>query len=167
MKFTRNNIAETWKVLSDFKGAYNKKFSMYLVLNQKRLKPFIEEIIEIQKLVAPNDRIRELQQQELDIINKYVERDEGNKPIIYNGQSFKLSPENKVKYEEEILKFREENKDTIDEVTSNKVEFERLMNEEVDIELIQFPFDCIPDQIDVETLEKMSDIIKDFDNIVE
>ena len=163
MKMVRKNIAELWKVLSEFKGAYNKKFSMYLVLNLKRLKPFIDEVIEIQKLIEPTESLIELQKKELEIINKYVERDDTGKPILISQNSFKISPENKEKYDVDILKFQDENKDIFQEISNNKKEYERLMNEELDSDIMEIPFDCIPENIEVDILAKMSNIVKDFE----
>jgi hypothetical protein len=163
MKMSRKNIAELWKVLSEFKGAYNKKFSMYLVLNLKRLKPYIDEVAEMQKLIEQTPALRELQQKELDIVNKYIERDENGKPLIINNNSFKISVEHKEKYEEDMLKFQDENKQLLQEITNNKNEYERLMNEEIETDIMEIPFDCIPENIEVDILEKMSTIVKDFE----
>jgi hypothetical protein len=162
MKITRKRVVQIFNTLSDFKGIYNKIFSMYLVLNTKKFNSIIEEIQEIQKSSVPSEEYTELQKKELEIVNKYVEKDENNKPVMVNDRGFKIKSDCVEIYSQEKKELIDNNKNILDEYKKVIDNIEVLMDEEVDVDVMPIPFDSVPEDIEVDKLEILSDIIKDF-----
>lgn len=162
MKITRKKATELFNTLSTFTGVYNKTFSMYLVLNNKKLMPTIQEVQEIQKTSTPSPEYMELQKKELEIVNKYVEKDEKDNPVLVGNNGFKINPEKFDVYTAEKNELIESNKEIIDEFETLKDNVEKLINEEIEIDLLLIPFECVPDEIGVTDLESLSTIIDGF-----
>jgi len=162
MKTTRKKAVELYNTLSTFKGVYNKTFSMYLVLNNKKLIPIMQEVQDIQSSTQPTPEYLELQKKELAIVNKYVAKDENDKPVIVGNGGFQIQPEHFNEYKEEKQYLIDNNKTIIDEYEELKSNVEKLMSEEIECDLILIPFETIPDEIGVKDLETLSVIVEDF-----
>ena len=165
MKITRKNAIELNNILSNFDGTYNKTFSMYLVLNSKKLTTLMAEVQDIQTSSQPKQELLELQQKEVDLLNEYVEKGEDGKPIILGQNNYKLKAETVEEYNEKKKQLLDDNKDVIDEFETLKDNVASLLDEEIELDLISIPFECVPDEIDVKKLEILSVIIKDFGKI--
>lgn len=161
MKLKRKTIVDIYKTLSEFTGTYSKVFSMYIMLNNKKLKPVLEEIQILQQSTQPSDEYRNAQQRELNLLNEYVERDENNKPIRLGERSFKIQPEKLEEYNKLHSEMIEETKDIREEYEQVIRNVEALMEEEIEVELMEIPFESFPEEIEVEKLTALSDIIKD------
>lgn len=162
MKITRKNAIELYNTLSNFKGVYNKTFSMYLILNNKKLIPIMKDVQDIQSSLQPSPEYMELQKKELEIVNKYVAKDENNQPILIGNSGFKINPEYFDIYNQEKSELIDDNKGIIDEFELLKSNAEKIINEEIEIDLLPIPFEAIPDEIGVKDLEILSEIIEDF-----
>lgn len=162
MKITRKEVINLHNTLSGFKGTYNKTFSMYLILNNKKLIPVIQEIQEISKLSIPSEEYMNLQKLELEIVNKYVDKDENGKSVSVGENGFKIREDSIEVYKTEKEKFLEDNKSIIDEFEALKENVEKLINEEIEVDFILIPFSCIPEEINVTELETLSTIVQDF-----
>ena len=165
MKLARKKAVEIHNMLSGFKGTYNKTFSMYLILNTKKLKPVIQEIQDIQESSKPSGKFLELQQQELALVNEYVDKDKNGNPITVGENGFKIRENDIDIYNSKKNALMDDNKDIIDEFEALKDNVDKLVNEEVEVDFILIPFDCIPEEIGVTELEVLSTIVEDFGKI--
>ena len=162
MKTTRKKAVELYNTLSTFKGVYNKTFSMYLVLNNKKLIPIMQEVQDIQSSTQPTPEYLELQKKELAIVNKYAVKDENDKLVIVANGGFQIQIDKVNEYKEEKECLINNNKTIIDEYEELKSNIEKLMSEEIECDLILIPFETIPDEIGVKDLETLSVIVEDF-----
>lgn len=167
MKITRKKSIELFNTLSNFKGTYNKVFSMYLVLNNKKMVPFLQEIQDIQNSAVPSQEYLDLQQKELDIVNKYVDKDESGKPMIIGNGGFKIKKEFFEVYTKEKQELIDNNESIITEYKKLEENVNMLLEEEIDIDFMMIPFDSIPEEIAVKELEILSIIIQDFGKVKE
>ena len=165
MKTTRKKAVELYNTLSTFKGVYNKTFSMYLVLNNKKLIPIMQEVQDIQSSTQPTPEYLELQKKELAIVNKYAVKDENDKLVIVANGGFQIQIDKVNEYKEEKECLINNNKTIIDEYEELKSNIEKLMSEEIECDLILIPFETIPDEIGVKDLETLSEIVEDFGKI--
>lgn len=167
IELDREKIVKLWNVLTTFNGTYDKTFSMYLILNQKKLKPFVEEIMEIQKTLEPTEEYKELQKQEFAIISKYSEKDSEGQPIKITENSFKIKEGSVEQYKEEYNIFKEKNIDILKKSLEVRNEVQELMQENIEIDIIKMPFKSLPSEIDISVLDNLSELIKDLDKIEE
>jgi len=165
MKTTRKKAVDLYNTLSTFKGVYNKTFSMYLVLNNKKLIPIMQEVQDIQSSTQPTPEYLELQKKELAIVNKYAVKDENDKLVIVANGGFQIQIDKVNEYKEEKECLINNNKTIIDEYEELKSNIEKLMSEEIECDLILIPFETIPDEIGVKDLETLSEIVEDFGKI--
>jgi len=165
MKITREQAIKINKVLSNFNGTYNKLFSMYIVLNLKKLVPTMEEVQEIVNSGSPSPEYLELQKKELDIVNKYIEKDENNNPVMISKDQFKIKEEFHTVYIEEKKELIENNQNIINEYRELNDSIEKLIKEEIEVDIIKIPFGSVPEEIEVENLEILSAIISDFGKV--
>ena len=161
MKITRKSALEVYNTLATFKDKeHNKSFSMYTILNTKKLLPYMMEIQDIQNSVQPSPEYLEVQKKELDLVNKYVI--EEDKPVSVNNIRYTIKKEFVETFLKEKTELLDSNKEIIDEFKLLHQNVENLINEEVDIDLITINFDIVPDVISPSALEKISPIIKNF-----
>lgn len=165
MKAKRKEFLELWNKLSSLKGDQDKVFGMYIILNCKRLDSYIKEMQQMRQMSVPSEKFKQCINEENEIIKKYVDKDENGNPIKLNDNMFKLKKENVNKYKEDIEIFRRDNAVILNEQTKINETFNNYMDEEIDINLALIPFDCFPQTIDIDMLDKFSKIIKDFDDI--
>ena len=163
MKITRKKAIELYNTLSSFKGVYNKSFSMYIILNVKKMRSTMEEIEEMRKSSAPSPEYVELQQKEIDMLNKYCDRDENRNPIQLSPNRYKINPELLEEYKIEKEKLMKDNEEILREYDSIQENINTLLEEEVEIDFIKIPFDCVPEDISVNDMEILSEIVKDFE----
>lgn len=161
MKITRKSALELYNTLATFKDKeINKSFSMYSILNTKKLMPYMIEIQDIQNSVQPSPEYLEVQQKELDLVNKYVI--EEDKPVSVNNTRYTIKKDFVETFLKEKAELLDSNKEIIEEFRLLHQNVETLINEEVDIDLITINFDIVPDVISPSALETISPIIKNF-----
>jgi len=168
MKLTRKRVLEVFRILQSFKGKVDKTFGMYILVNEKKLVPLIQEIDEIRKISFASEEIALLQQQEKDILFKYVARDENNNPIQMGENNFKIQVGKEREYKKEVDDFFEINKFTLEDYQTQVKHVNELLDEEVEVEIMKIPYEVVPKTLDLrQELAILVDILKeDLEEIV-
>jgi len=161
MKFKRKRLLDLYKTLNKIKGQKDKTFGLYILINEKRLITIIQEIDEMRKISFATERIQQLQQQELDILLKYVEKDENDKPIMFSANQYKILEDKREDYKKESQNFYEINKFELEDYQSQVNHVNELLEEEIEVDLLEIPFEVVPKEMDLrDELAILFDLLK-------
>ncbi len=154
MKIKRNEILSLWDVLCSFNGQAGVKFCYAVAKNKRLLQGEVESIYE-----ANPDTSEDFRSEKKKILDKYAEKDNKKKPIYIdkgNGVSEpKVKPEDRLKAIREIEELKNEKfKDKSDQ-------YDKLLREEVEINLHQISLDQFPDNISQHKMDVLFCLIKE------
>lgn len=148
------DIKKAIDALEKIKNIKNKKLALAIIKNKEILNNELKNIEKIKNDVHP-DYVH-FENKRILLCETYCERDENNKPIIetINGvSSFKIK--DMETFSEKYKELLKEYDYVIKDMERNKIEFEKFLDEEADIELKTVSIDDLPDDIDAETLENI------------
>ncbi len=138
------NSFQALDVVKDLKGV---KFAYALLKNKKKIE---EEIKIFEEIIKPNSKFEEYEMQRIKLCELHSEKNEDGTPVII-GDRYKLIDENVFNKELEILKL--DYKEFIDERMKQINEYNKMLDEDINIEIIKIKFDDIPSNISAKELE--------------
>jgi len=144
------NAIESVKTIKDVKFAYA------LVKNKKRIKEEIELLKEATKV---SDKLQEYEKKRIMLCKQYCEKDDNKKPIIKNNSYCGL--DNNKNFNEEIKKLREEYKEELDNREKQIEDYNKLLEEKVEIDFYKISLKNIPQDISAEQLEPLMILVNE------
>lgn len=147
----KQEIVDLYNGLSVIKDLKGVKLNYAIAKNISLLEP---EVKALQKAHMSSDSFQEYEKKRVEIAEKYAKKEENGNPIIVN-DNYIL--EDKYGFTKEVEKLNKEYKKTIDERKAQMEEVDKLLLEEVPIELHKITLDDIPNDV---TTEQMKSIIK-------
>lgn len=154
----RYNVINLWAIFNRFENEkYNILFSYFIAKNKIKLK---DEILLIEQAKQPSDEYLEFDKQRVDLALKYCDRDENEKPKIFE-KNYVIT-ENKKEFDEELIKLRDSFSNVINEREQQMQDYIDFLNKDVDIELESVSLEHLPPNIEPKILEVFmeSNIIK-------
>jgi hypothetical protein len=144
----KSQAVELWNILKYLENEINTgkmlvktKFSYIILTNLSVLDSLVEII---KKVGNPDDMFKKYDEERATLAKTYAEKDKDNQPIIENN-SYKLSGDGLVKFNEEFKKLGETHKDTLEKRRLQLKEVEDILKEDVEIVLSKVKLDLLPE----------------------
>lgn len=150
MKLKRNDLFKLFNALSSLKGKFNKHFQLYVFDNINILEPMVKSMSEVFK---PSEKFMEFEKKRNDILKRLAEKDDKGSPKTYidpytKADSYYILPDNIKIAQEEIRVLQEPYRDAIDENINQQKEADKILQEDVDVNIRLIPFEYFPDELD-------------------
>lgn len=155
----RRTLLELWKVFERLAGLkHDVRFSYFLAKNKVVLKTELEILDEAYK---PNELYISYEQKRVEAAQKLADKDDSNQPKINNG-SYVINI-NRDEFQKEIKKLKIKFKKAIDEREKQIGDYEKLLDEDVNIDLTKIRFSQLPEQIESAYMEVFieADLVED------
>jgi len=137
---------------ADLKGV---KFNYGILKNINKIKPEIESLQESSK---PTPEFQEFEKKRVELAKECAKKDDKDKPVI-EGDQYQI--EDRKAFDKKLDKMREESKVTIDAREKQIEEYNKMLDEEVSIDLYKIKLDVIPEDITSEQMNSISEIIEE------
>ena len=160
MNITREKLVGMWGLINRIAMEKTSvKFHYILAKNKRLIKPEIESLQEAQQ--PPEDYMKydKIRQ---DLCKVMAEKDDQGNPKVVNNE-YVMIEETKEEFDKKIEELKIEHKETIDKMDEQKAQFEILIKEDIDIDLVHIPFSVLPESIIGNDVDMLFDII-DEDN---
>jgi hypothetical protein len=138
------NSFHALEVVKDLKGV---KFAYALLKNKKKIE---EEIKIFEEIIKPNAKFEEYEIERIRLCEFHSEKNEDGTPVIISNR-YKLVDDNIFNKELELLKL--DYNEFIDERMMQLNEYNKMLEEDINIEIIKIKFDDIPSNISAKELE--------------
>ena len=148
MKIKKSELAKLWKILGTFQGKQKTKFGYFISKNKNKLK---DEIDILDKLLTPSKAFQKYDQKRALLAEEMSDKNEDGSPVI-SAQNYVII-ENKIKFDNAIVKLREENMDIIKEFEKQKNEYDEIIAEEMEFDGYRIKIDNLPDEIETHILD--------------
>lgn len=135
----RKELIEIFYNLSSIKDIEGVKLGYAIAKNIDRIKG---EVDLVQKAINPSEEFQEYETKRVDLATKYAEKDENGKPITQNN-AFVIS--DRSTFAKKFSALRAEYASVIEEQDKKLVEYEELLEEEVEHELHKVKMEDIPE----------------------
>lgn len=145
-------IRQGLEKLSDRKGV---RFAYIVVKNKKILD---DELEILRKSIEPSENFSEFEQKRVELCETHAKKDENGQSIL-DGGNYVI--ETKEVFDKEMTKLREEFKDTLDERIKQQEDYEKLLQQETDVELKKIKFEELPNDITASELEQIKELIEE------
>jgi hypothetical protein len=128
----------------------------YLVVKNKKL--IESERAALQAVIVPHEDFTTYEKKRMEICQAMAEKDDKGVPKRRRtpiGEEFVIDPAKIEEFSKNISSLIEESKDALDKRQNQKIEFDKLLLEEIEIEFNKIKLDIIPDALlgnDVELL---------------
>ena len=159
IKKSRKEFLAIANTLGEIKGMNDTTFNMYVLLNLKKLNSFIEELKIVLDESDKPEKIEEYSDKEAEVMRKYGEKDsEGN--LISSGQGqYRIVKDNIEPFRKAKEALDTEYADTVAQIKVATENRNRLLNEEVEIEIVSIPLNVFPKEFDTNKQETLLDFI--------
>jgi len=133
-----------------FKDLKGVRFNYALKRNKEILK---KELSIIESSFVPSPDYEKLEEERVNILAKYVERDEKGNPVVENGD-FKVSDENKELFNKDFAPIKEKYMEATKDQQKRVQEFTSMVEEnDISFELHSFKLNDLPEDITQEQME--------------
>jgi len=156
----RIEAIELSKRLNELKSDrdYNKFLILAITRTMKELKIVADEVEAKEKsLITPE--FRTFEEARIGLIREYAEKDEAGN-VIMEGRGAKIGSD-KEKFEEEMTKLMEENKEVIEYIETANKDFDTWLKEEVEVKITKVDFKYIPEELSPRDFGTLELLIKD------
>lgn len=157
MKVKNRQVVALWNVISKYSEMETKliRFKYALAKNKRALTDQVEILKEAQ---TPGEKFRTYDTERLGLCQAYAQKDDEGNPKI-EGNQFVM--DNLVEFNEKLAKLQEKHEEAIEENSQQIKDFEKLLDEEVELPLFQIKFEDLPQDMDARDMEIMLDLIDD------
>ena len=145
----RRTILKLWQVLGKLEGLkHDVRFSYFLAKNKVALKSELDLMEEAQK---PQEAFLAYEQKRVDTAQQFSDKDANGNPKVHNGQY--VIYDKRDEFEKEIKKLKTKFKTAIAAREKQVEEYEKLLDENVELNLAKIRFSQLPAQIESAFLE--------------
>lgn len=163
------NLYELKEAISRVNNKGNNKFKLALLLNEKMIDERIESI---EKLREQSEEYKAFEQNRHELISAHAELDDNGQVVVYSqpdgkgersndGYGYPNIVKEKKKYEKQMNKLQEENKEVVDAEVKKQSEFVETLGQDVEpaIEFSTVSFDSVP-EIEYEEMKVLMPFIE-------
>jgi len=152
MKIKRKELFLLQKAFVAVKDLKGIKFAYAIAKNNKLINSEIETL---QEIIKPDEKYGEYDQKRIELCEKFCEKDENGKPkkIDIRNRENKIIGYNYVglesnsEFKEKLKVFMKENKEIIDSQKEKEKEYNKLLDEKVDINIYKIKLEDIDENI--------------------
>jgi len=142
-------IVNLWKTIEKLENVkMTTDFVWFLTKNKVAVKSEIKALDEAQK---PSAIFLEYENKRVETAQRLSDKDITGNPRIQNGQY--VIYEHKEEFEIEMKSLKQKFKDAIAEREKQLEEYTKLLERDIELNLVTIDFDKLPNTIDVETME--------------
>lgn len=146
-------LLDGFAAVGDLRGV---KFAYAVAKNKDRV---MREVRPLQKSIEPSKEVNEYEKERIKLCKIHCQKDEGGQPLIQNGVY--VGVDGKPEFEKAVAELKEKFKEPLDKQKEDKEEYDRLLDEEVEIEFHQLRFEDVPEVITVAQMSAIFPIIAD------
>lgn len=147
------NLLAGFELVKDLKGV---KFGYARAKNKKLI---LAELELLDASIKEPVKFSEYDKERVELCKKYCKKDEKGNPVIKD-QTYVGLKEN-IKFMDELKKLQEDFKEVIDERNKQKQEYEKLLDEEIELNFHKILLENIPSDITGAQLELLAPILKE------
>lgn len=145
----RRTALKLWQVFGKLEGLkHDVRFSYFLAKNKVALKAELDLMEEAQK---PNELFLEYESRRIETAQKFSDKDANGNPKIHNNQY--IIYDKKDEFEKEIKALKTKFKKAISDREKQLADYEKLLDEPVELPLTKINFNQLPHQIEASVLE--------------
>lgn len=151
MKVSREKLFVLNMFLDRIKQEETKKnvFFLYSIAKNKEL--IKSELTALEEARKPSEKKQEYEAKRIELCKKYCKKEESGNPIILDlglpTARFDFDIEEKNKFDEEMVPLQEEYKEILEEEKIQMEEFNNLLKEEIEVNLIKFQLSKLPESM--------------------
>lgn len=138
-------------------GLKGVRFAYAMARNKLALK---RELETLQEAIKASDKFIEYDKKRVDLCEQYADKDDKDEPKLENNE-YVFSKANKVKFDKELDKVREEYKTVIDERTAQLKEFGELLKKESEFKPYMIAYESVPEEITTDAMSRIIELIED------
>lgn len=131
----------------------NKKFSYALIKNIKSIE---SDINELNQIIKPNEDFLQFEKERISVCRSHAIKDENGEPIL-NGDEFQI--ENMEQFNADLEPMKVKYQDVLSERQKQIEEYNSLLDEEIQEDLIKVGPDDLPDGITPNEIEDIYPIL--------
>jgi hypothetical protein len=135
----------------------------YAVARNKRALELEDDALN--NALASSDEHAEYEKKRLQLCEKYGEKDEAGNPKIEKGRYVGLHTIPEWKKEHDDL--TEEYKDVLEAERQKKVDYNNMLEEEIEIDMFMVGIDQIPQDVTVDQMDALMLMIRDYEGVIE
>lgn len=149
MLIKNKEVLALWNALHDLSAKRGARFTYAITKTKQQLRPIVYEL---HKMQAPSRELVEYDQKRVELCNKHAEKDKEGNPLT-TGNNYVLA--NNEEFTKEFAVLQEEYKDHLLNHEKKLVEFRKILDIEVDVDIHRvFVNDC-PADITTEEMESI------------
>jgi hypothetical protein len=149
MKIQNRVLLELWNVLDRLNNKEHPvKFSYFIAKNRSRIKDNVDILMNLSR---PTDDYLKYDTERVKLAKKFSDKDKNGKPIVENNQY--ILTENQSKFDIELEELQGKYTEEIDKAKKRNAEFNKLLDEEVEIDEFKISIDKLPEKIEARILE--------------
>lgn len=155
----RRTALKLWQVFGKLEGLkHDVRFSYFLAKNKVALKAELDLLEESQK---PSQAFLEYEARRVESAQKFADKDANGNPKIHNNSY--IIYDKREDFEKEIKTLKTKFKKAISDRENQIKDYEKLLDEPVELQLTKIRFTQLPPQIEASVLEVFieADIIED------
>ena len=158
MQINREKLIEMYGVFERLaKDKCSVKFHYTVLKNKRLIQPEIDSIREVNE---PHPKYQEFEKKRMELCHSFTEKDENGKSKIENN-NFIIPQESREEFDKQMNDLKTEYQEMFDNMDEKQKEFENLLKEDVEIELITIPMSIIPKELTGQEVEVLFDIIEE------
>lgn len=161
-KHSRKKILKNWELLDllhgfdavgDLRGV---KFAYAVAKNKDRV---LREVRSLQKSIEPSKEVMKYEKERISLCLIYCQKDENGKPLIQH--DIYVGVDGNPKFDEALAKLKDEFKEALDKQKEDQEEYDRLLNEEVEVEFHPLQFADVPEDTTASQMSGIFPILAD------
>lgn len=158
-KLTKQQVIELQSALNSVGNLSGVKFAYAVARNKAKIQGEIEAITAAQKA---SPEFAEFEEKRIELAKKYAKKnDKGEFELIDGPEGKSFSVEDKDGFNKEFESLKAEYKETLDAREKQKVDFENLLKEEIELDLYTIPFSSVPEDIKADQMSGLLPIIEE------
>lgn len=160
---TRIELVNFYHALQEIKGTFSKYLYYSIEKTKANLKVEYEIIGKKEQELTRTPEIVAYENYRQQLVQQYCDKNEDGSPNIEtkDGQTLYKMVENKEKFEESMKELTEINRPHLDKAQVNQFEFNRYLQEEVEVNVVKTSFKYLPDEINSAQIDILMKLIND------
>lgn len=146
MKLLNKTILELNSIIDAMiKTDINTMFAFKLHLNKKKMESVVSTL---DTLRTPSEEFKKFESDRVQLIKKYAEKDSNGELVFVDAEKTSVKIIDRDGLKSEFDKLLEDYKVTVDEQESKEKEFNKLLDTEVDVDVVTIPISLFPQELD-------------------
>ncbi len=156
IKFTKREMVDLYESIIQITEKHNKNFTYVLSIVKKKLKDDVEALLES---LQPSDGYKDYDIARRKIVDQFAERNDDGSIVTHNG-AIKLNRDGIEDCKLRIAELDEKYSEVLEERLTDYANFEKILDESLDVELETISWEFVPENIDQKLMDALLPIIE-------